>query len=235
MKTSLLIVIGALGIYYLIRWLSQRATITIPTACAGNPRNSLPALVTVPAYYYPIQTYLDGKKIGVFRLTKMIIKGKSLEKLGVKDESLVYVSRLSSKGESSLKEAIGKFVIFNIDNERIAIEHPLDVGYINMPKYKARKVINILDKNLSKEDLLQNLKFLKDIDNDSKDPSIDIEGKIFEKYKFASNYYTNVDKLIVSITYRNEGRYLGVSFHSPDFLYGIIKYIINPNNSKNLN
>ena len=47
--------------------------------------------------------------------------------------------------------------------------------------------------------------------------------KIVGKYLFASNYYTNDNKLIMSITYKS-GKEKDYSFHSPQFLYGVVKY-----------
>lgn len=47
--------------------------------------------------------------------------------------------------------------------------------------------------------------------------------KIAKKYKFASDYYSNDQNLIMSITYKY-GKEKDLSFHSPRFLFGIVKY-----------
>ena len=45
----------------------------------------------------------------------------------------------------------------------------------------------------------------------------------WDKYSFASQYYQKSSHLIVSITFR-QGEKEGYSFHSPNTLFGVVKY-----------
>lgn len=230
---TLYIVTGAFVIYLVIKWLSQKATVTVPTAFAGSPNRDIPVAETLPVSYYPVHTYMDGKRISVFKYIKIIIRGRSLEKFGVKDKSLVYVSKWDKEDSSSiekLKSLIGKIVILSIDNERTAIEHPLDPNFFNSSGLKARKAIMIVDRDLSSDELLEKLTFLNNQNDDFPDDMEAFKKRIVEKYKFATDFYTNESHLIMSITYRNDGTKLGFSFHSPKFIYGIVQYIIPPEN-----
>lgn len=229
---TLILVVGAFVIYIVIKWLSQKATITVPTAFAGSPKKDIPVEETLPISYYPVQTYIEGKRIRVFKFVKFIIRGRSLEKLGIKDRSLAYVSLWNHKYYNSLeklKSLIGKIIIFSIDNERTAIEHPLD-AYFNPAGYKARKAILIVERDLSKEDLLNKMSFLNYQNEDFPKDMEAFKDRIVEKYKFATDFYKEEKYFIMSITYRNEGTKLGISFHSPKFLYGIVQHIIPPEN-----
>ena len=58
------------------------------------------------------------------------------------------------------------------------------------------------------------------LESDKKEAFI---AKIAKKYKFASDYYSNDQNLIMSITYKY-GKEKDLSFHSPSFLFGIVKY-----------
>lgn len=230
---TLYIVAGAFVIYLVIKWLSQKATVTVPTAFAGSPKRDIPAEETLPVSYYPVHTYMDGKRISVFKYVKIIIRGRSLEKFGVKDKSLVHVSKWNKKDSSSiekLKSLIGKIVILSIDNERTAIEHPLDPNFFNSAAFKARKAILIVGRDLSRDELLDKLTFLNNPNDDFPDNMEAFKNRIVEKYNFATGFYTDESNFIMSITYRNDGTKLGFSFHSPKFIYGIVQHIVTPEN-----
>lgn len=230
---TLYIVAGAFVVYLLIKWLSQKATITVPTAYAGSPKKDIPLEETLPVSYYPIHTFIDGKRISVFKYIKFIIRGRSLEKFGVKDKSLVYVSKWNKKDSMSienLKALIGKIIILSIDNERTAIEHPLDPNFFNSAGFKARKAILIVDRNLSRDELLNKLTFLDNPNEDFPSDMEEFKNRIVEKYIFATNFYTEESNFILSITYRNDGTRLGLSFHSPKFIYGTVQHIVTPEN-----
>ena len=65
---------------------------------------------------------------------------------------------------------------------------------------------------------------LKD-DNDFKDISIEeLLERMWIKYSFASQYYKEDNNVIVSLTYK-EGMVKDFSFHSPNFLFGIARYM----------
>lgn len=230
---TLYIVTGAFAIYLVIKWLSQKATVTVPTAFAGSPKRDIPTEETLPISYYPVHTYMDGKRISVFKYVKIIIRGRSLEKFGIKDKSLVYVSKWNKKDSSlieKLKSLIGKIVILSIDNERTAIEHPLDPNFFNSAGFKARKAILIVDRDLSRDKLLEKLTFLNNPNDDFPDDMEALKNRIVEKYMFVNGFYTNESNFIMSITYRNDGTKLGFSFHSPKFIYGIVQHIVPPEN-----
>ena len=230
---TFIIIFGAVIIYLVIKWLSQKATITVPTAYAGSPRRDIPVLETLPLNYYPVRTYIDEKRIRVYNLIKIIIRGKSLEKFGIKDKSLVYVDKWNLKDSSDyskLRTLIGNIVILNIDNERTALEHPFEKDFFNSSGYKARNVILIVDRGVSKSDLLGKLKFLNTPHDDYPKDIEEFKNRIYEKYKFASDFYPDDSNLIMSMTYRNDGTKLGFSFHSPKFIYGVVKHIVPPEN-----
>jgi len=193
----------------------------------------MPVRETLPLSHYPVHTYIDKERVNVFKLSKIIIRGKSLEKFGIKDKSLVYVSRWNLKDNkdlSKLKTLIGKIVILEIDNERTAIEHPFEKDFFTTSGYKARNVILIVERGLSKSELLSKLQFLNRPHEDLPEDIESFKNRIFEKYEFATGYYGDEPNFIMSMTYRNNGTKLGFSFHSSKFIFGAVQYIIPPEN-----
>lgn len=225
---SILLVCIGLFLWFLVYWISNSATMEIPTAYAGSPKPQVPCQITFELPKRRVDDYIGKEKIDLSYYYKIIIKGHSLEKLGIDDNSIVYCSKWEfGNKECSLNQLQGRFIILNIDNERTTEEHPLDPNYFHSNGKKARKALRVIPIPTGESQLseISNL-ILKDIKESEEKKSRLLE-EIKQKYKFASKYYSERgDKdLIMSLTYRHNGKDLGFSFHSPRFVYGVIEYI----------
>lgn len=227
-----LIILGVGGVAYLtMRSIIKKSTIEVRVAYAGNPDSCKPNTRKIPLpKNNPI--YRDGDiEVDVSNLTPLIIDGHSLEPLGIKDGSTIFVEENKNENKDDIQNKelanlIGRFVVFNIDNDRTLKEHPLK-NIIVSNGLKTRKVIGIVQTKLDEKqiknqinEIMSSDKEFQHIESDKKEAFI---AKIAKKYKFASDYYSNDQNLIMSITYKY-GKEKDLSFHSPSFLFGIVKY-----------
>lgn len=235
-----LIILGVGGVAYLImRSIIKKSTIEVRVAYAGNPDSCKPNTREIPLpKNNPI--YRNGDiEVDVSNLTPLIIDGHSLEPLGIKDGSIIFVEKKVEKKKDEKKDEkkddiqnkelanlIGRFVVFNIDNDRTLKEHPLK-NIIVSNGLKTRKAIGIVQTKLDEKqiknqinEIMSSDKEFQHLESDKKEAFI---AKIAKKYKFASDYYSNDQNLIMSITYKY-GKEKDLSFHSPSFLFGIVKY-----------
>jgi hypothetical protein len=223
-----LIILGVGGVAYLtMRSIIKKSTIEVRVAYAGNPDSCKPNTRKIPLpKNNPI--YRDGDiEVDVSNLTPLIIDGHSLEPLGIKDGSTIFVEENKDDIQNKeLANLIGRFVVFNIDNDRTLKEHPLK-NIIVSNGLKTRKVIGIVQTKLDEKqiknqinEIMSSDKEFQHLESDKKEAFI---AKIAKKYKFASDYYSNDQNLIMSITYKY-GKEKDLSFHSPSFLFGIVKY-----------
>ncbi len=224
-----ILTLGVGGIAYLtLRSIIGKSTIPIYVAYAGSPDCSKPNTRNIPLPKNNPIYYKDGDvEVDVSKLKPLIIEGHSLEPLGIKDQSTIFVQpEPNLLPDESLERLIGRFVIYKIDNERTLKEHPLKNISVNNG-FKARKVVNIVNTKLDKVQIGEIINdFLKkDLDflNSTEEEQKAFLDKIVGKYIFASDYYADDNKLIMSITYKS-GKEKDYSFHSPHFLYGVVKY-----------
>lgn len=228
MATLTIILFGCgIFLWLMVNWISNSTTMEIPTAYAGSPKPQIPYQITFEFPKRRVGNYIGNEKINLSKFQKIIIKGHSLEKLGIDDNSIAYCSMWKSDNENySLDLLPGRFIILDIDNERTTEEHPLDPNYFHSNGKKARKALKIVNCSLNENELseLSNA-ILKDIKDDNERKHLTNEIK--QKYDFASKYYfQRGDKqLIMSLTFRNHGKDLGFSFHSPRYVYGIVEYV----------
>lgn len=227
-----LIILGVGGVAYLtMRSIIKKSTIEVRVVYAGNPDSCKPNTRKIPLpKNNPI--YRDGDiEVDVSNLTPLIIDGHSLEPLGIKDGSTIFVEENKNENKDDIQNKelanlIGRFVVFNIDNDRTLKEHPLK-NIIVSNGLKTRKVIGIVQTKLDEKqiknqinEIMSSDKEFQHLESDKKEAFI---AKIAKKYKFASDYYSNDQNLIMSITYKY-GKEKDLSFHSPSFLFGIVKY-----------
>ena len=227
-----LIILGVGGVAYLtMRSIIKKSTIEVRVAYAGNPDSCKPNTRKIPLpKNNPI--YRDGDiEVDVSNLTPLIIDGHSLEPLGIKDGSTIFVEENKNENKDDIQNKelanlIGRFVVFNIDNDRTLKEHPLK-NIIVSNGLKTRKVIGVVQTKLDEKqiknqinEIMSSDKEFQHLESDKKEAFI---AKIAKKYKFASDYYSNDQNLIMSITYKY-GKEKDLSFHSPSFLFGIVKY-----------
>ena len=218
----LVILICAIG-WFVITLMSKNATIELSTAYAGTPKPRVPAKIKYNLPKRKVCSFIGGERIDLSKFESIIIKGRSLEKLGVKDNSIAYCSLWNK--ENSLDDLRGRLIILDIDNERTIKEHPMNLDYFHSNGKKARKVLQIVSSSMSEVELQECIDsiFKNGFCEDKKE---ELEREIKSKYAFASEYYSKGEqKLIMSLTYRNDGKDLGFSFHSPQFLYGVIEYV----------
>lgn len=222
---SIIAILMAVVGWLLLNYFADNTTMKVQTAFAGVPTPKVPSEVSCELPKREVKTYMGSEAVSLSNLERIIIKGHSLEKLGILDNSMAYVSLWNDK--NTIESLPGRFIILNIDNERTIREHPLEPSYFHSDGKKARKVLKIVDVGMDSDavsKLCDNL--LKDLDEVEQRR---LEMEIRTKYEFASQYYGDRKdkKLIMSLTYRRDGRDLGFSFHSPRYLYGVIEYVSN--------
>lgn len=230
--SSIIILIVAIGSWFLLRHISKHASIEVLTAFSGSPSPKIPTSITCDIPRRRVKNRLGEKTIDLSNFEQMIIKGNSLGCFGIVDNSVVYVKTYKQPPVNiTTNEIAGRFIILNIDNLRTVAEHPLELDYFHSEGKKARKALRMVSIKMSHKEL-ENLaeQILKDIPENA--DKAKLKKEIISKYEFASQYYADKDKeLIMSLTYRKDGKNLGFSFHSPRFLYGIVEYVSNNNNS----
>lgn len=228
---SIIILCCGIFLWFLLNWVSSSSTLELPTAYAGSPKPQVPTNITFELPKRRVTNFIGNEKIDLSKLRRVIIKGHSLEKLGVADNSIAYCSLWTEKGGSDfLNQLPGRFIVLNIDNERTAAEHPLKPDYFHSNGKKARKALRIVSCSMDNNAVSELADaILRDIDSDAE--KIRLKEEIIEKYAFASSFYASKGEtdLIMSLTYRNDGKDLGFSFHSPKYIYGIVEYIGNNN------
>lgn len=221
-----ILVVGGLT-YLILRSLINTYEIEIPTVFAGSP-NGKDTTVRKISTFVNNPIYKDGDiEINVSNLTPLSVDGHSLEPLGIKDKSILFVDTTISEYRSDLNKLIGRFVIFEIDGIRTLSEYPLSVGVVT-EGLKARKVVKIIKSDLNKDAATAEIQtFLMDNDSDGSQCDADLVDETVAKYTFASNFYKSsedsIKNLIMSVTYKN-GKDKKYSFHSEKFLYGVVKY-----------
>lgn len=146
-----------------------------------------------------------------------IVKGTSLEPEEISNGSTIFVQMIYwwqrklaySKCIEELKYK--RFIILQNDAKRGKKENPQRKILNGL---KIRRVVEVVDNSLSKEHLMDILK-------EKESMPVDLLEHVYSKYIFACNYYKN-EKLILSVTYKDGIK--GYSFHSINYLRGIVKY-----------
>lgn len=227
MNMTNLIVLCIAGVAYIaIKFIAKNAVTSRKIVFAGSPSEQSNTQISPTPKNKPL--YITGdQEVDVSNLIQLSIKGKSLDPLGIKDGSTVFVEIINTLLD--LNTLIGRFVVFKIDNNRTLQEHPLKNISIVEGALKIRKVIRIIDTTPNIENISEGINnFLLNNDTDfsnySAEKQCETMDRILEKYRFASTYYRDDTQLIMSITYKNGGTLKDYSFHSPTFLYGIVKY-----------
>lgn len=216
MKMMLYIIISAVFIYFVIKIATVNRMETVNRAFAGA-YDGKDIVVTLPKERNKT-IHTEGENVvDLSEYEKFLISGPSLQKAGLPDGAFVYTKPL---GGEDIYSICNRFVIFRYDNERLAKEHPEITDPVE--GYKARKVVNVLNNGLKKEEFEQRMTEILSSDHEIKDV-LKCVAHLWKKYDFASAYYQGEPKLIVSITYKNgEGK--DYSFHSVKFLHGVVKY-----------
>lgn len=210
------IITSAFIIYFVIRIATAKRTESVKVAFAGAYDGNKTVELFPKERNKTI--YTEGEDIvDLSEYDKYLISGHSLEKVGLPDGVFVYTQPL---GENNLYSICNRFVIFKFDNKRLLEEHPEITNPVD--GYKARKVSSIFDNNLSEEDFKTKIREILSHDNDIQDVE-ECTSRLWNKYSFASRFYRNDEKLIVSITYKN-GEDKDYSFHSRRYLSGVVKY-----------
>lgn len=216
MNMMVYIIISAFFIYFVIRIATAKRTETVNRAFAGAYDGNDTVAILPKDRNKTI--YTEGESvIDLSDFDKFLITGHSLEKVGLSNSTFVYTKPL---GDDDIYSICNRFVIFKYDNRRLAKEHPEISNPVD--GYKARKVVAILETNLSKTNFEEKLKGILGSDTDIADV-YDCLKYLWKKYEFASEYYKEDKELIVSITYKS-GQSKDYSFHSVHFLHGVVRY-----------
>ena len=216
----------ALVILLIVKLLLGRVTYSVRVAHAGHIDSNKSNIRKVVAYKNRPVYKVGVNEINVSKLVPLIVEGCSLEPLGIKDESTIYVEEIENIPGSELTSLIGRFIVLKIDNERSLQEYPMkNISVVD--GLKARKVIDILSTKLVNSEIrtkinniIKNDQELNNYDTARKE---EFKNRIEKKYFFASSYYKNEEYLIMSVTYKN-GSEKDLSFHSPKYLYGVVRY-----------
>jgi len=83
-------------------------------------------------------------------------------------------------------------------------------------------VKSILENHLAEADFKERMGRILSLDKEIMSVE-DCLPRLWSKYSFASDFYKEDKELVVSVTYKN-GEYKDYSFHSLDFLHGVVKY-----------
>lgn len=212
----LYIAISAFFIYFVIRIATAKRTETVNRAFAGAYDGDDTVAVVPKQRNKTI--YTEGEKVvDLSEYDRFLITGHSLEKAGLADGVFVYTKPLGSEDIYSI---CNRFVIFRYDNRRLAVEHPEIKNPVE--GYKARKAVTVFENNLTEDMFRQRMGGILSADKDIEDADKCMKS-LWDKYLFASKYYSEEKELIVSITYKN-GEYKDYSFHSGSFLSGVVRY-----------
>lgn len=216
-------VIALLIIAALILFLPK--TQEVDYAFAGSPCGTVNKEIINLSRYRTISK-VGNERVDISHLKRFIVKGYSLEKVGVPNGSDLYAlscqkDNIDVTNMASLNRIVGHFIILKIDIERTLAEHPEKELTIK-EGYKARLAVNVFPARLNRQEFnnLMSKLLEKDALCHNKETMLEIS---WNKYAFASQYYNKSAYLIVSITF-HEGEEEGYSFHSPYTLYGVVKY-----------
>ena len=225
MSMNIIIITLAVCAYLGLRLVVKRMTVKRKIVFAGHPSSyDMPNIDISPLPQNDPKYTIGAEVVDVSGLEQMVVKGKSLEPFGIKDNAIVFVREIDLKN-CNLNKLVGRFIVFKIDNERTLQEYPLRNIAIAEDGLKLRKIVKILS---NKDDNMEQIKqFLLDNDNDfinkSESEQVEEYDRYIKKFKFASSYYNEDEYLIMSITYKN-GTCKDYSFHSTKWLYGIVEY-----------
>lgn len=224
--TVYIITLAIATAYICMRYITKKMKVKYKIVFAGHPSSDISNIDISPLPQNAPKYKLGIEEVDVSNLEQLIVKGKSLEPFGIKDGATVFVKRLEpNPNEEKLEKLIGRFIVFEIDNERTLKEHPLKNITIAEGGLKLRKVVKIISRTSPDAETVI-LDFLNHYDNDfqlqSNEEKRNEYDRYLRKYQFAKSYY-NDDFLIMSITYKN-GKCKDYSFHSPKFLYGQVEY-----------
>lgn len=221
---NIIIITLAVCAYIALRIVAKKMTVKRKIVYAGHPSSGdIPNIDISPLPQNDPKYTIGNDVVNKYGLEQMVVKGKSLEHFGIKDGAIVFVRKLNPDEE--LNKLIGRFIVFKIDNERTLREYPLKNIIVAEDGLKLRKVVKLLSKEEANvESQIKN--FLLENDNEFVKKTDEEREKEYEryikKYRFASDYYKNTT-IIMSITYRN-GLCKDYSFHSPEWLYGVVEY-----------
>lgn len=205
-------------IYFVIRIATAKQTEEVKVAFAGSYDGNKTVQLLPKERNKTI--YTEGEDIvDLSTYDKFLISGHSLERVGLPDGAFVYTQPLNNDLDD-LYSICNRFVIFKYDNRRLSEEHPEITNLVD--GYKARKVSSIFANNLSHENFFLKMQEILSHDNDIKDVKNCVL-RLWDKYSFASKFYSDEEALVVSITYK-DGEYKDYSFHSRKFISGIVKY-----------
>lgn len=200
-------------------------TIEVDYAFAGSPCGTATKEKMKISRYRTIFK-VDNQRIDISKYKKFIAKGRSLEFLGIPNGSSLYAQDKVSDdidvtSIKSLRKIVGHFIILMIDINRTRKEHPNKQLGIEQG-FKARKAVDIFPARLNRQEFnaVMNRLLAEDLICNNKEEMLE---ESWQKYSFASQYYQKSPLLIVSITF-HQGENEGYSFHSPDMLFGIVKY-----------
>lgn len=216
MKSMIIIAIVAIAVFFLIRILTMKMTVRVCVAYAGSAKGK-PAMVTVPSSRNKTIYTVGEDIVNMSAYNQFLIRGNSLAPKGLQSDTYVYTSDITSNDFSRLKD---RFVIFEYDIDRQKAEHP-EVSIVS-GTHKIRLMVDTIRTGLNKEEFMDVISVIlkndKEIDNVN-----EFSNHLWDKYKFASDFYNDVDTLILSLTYKN-GNIKSYSFHSPKFLRGVVEY-----------
>ena len=212
------VIMAIVVVYFVIRIAAVKRTEKVPVAFAGSYDRT--DIVKNLHRERNKTIYTEGENVvDLSDHEKFIISGHSLEKVGVPDGAFVYTKPLNLEKED-VYSICNRIVIFKYDNKRLAVEHPEITNLVD--GYKARKVKSVFENHLSESDFKMQMRHLLSLDTDIRNVD-DCLSRLWDKYSFASRFYTDDEELVVPITYKN-GEDKDYSFHSFRFLHGVVKY-----------
>lgn len=212
----IIIAIVAIAVFFLIRILTMKMTVKVCVAYAGAPKGK-PAMVSVPSSRNKTIYTIGEEIVDMSAYNQFLIKGNSLAPKGLQSDTYVYTNSVVSADYSRLKD---KFVIFEYDIERQKAEHPEIT--IAPGTHKARWMVDTIRTGLDKEGFMKVISTVLNGDEEIENFAA-FANHLWDKYEFATDFYRNDDTLIVSLTYKN-GNSKSYSFHSPEFLRGVVEY-----------
>lgn len=211
----ILFIVSALALFLVINLAVSKRKDTVKIAYAGAYDGS-GTVCSVPADRNKTIYTVGEDVVDLSKYDKYVIRGNSLEREGLYSDTYVYTLPVGYGEEQSI---LGKFVIFRYDNARLAVEHP-EITAVD--GHKARKAVMFIPTRLSQPEFEAAMRTVLENDPDITDAEACL-AKLWTKYNFASGFYVNDDRLIVSVTYK-KGEYKDYSFHSLRFLTGVVKY-----------
>lgn len=163
--------------------------------------------------------YIEGGKVvDLSGYDKYIVSGPSMEKVGLQNGSYIYTKDL--KDDEPIESICNHFVVFKFDKKRFSKEHPKNK--VPIDGYKVRKAIAFLPTKLSEEAFIAKMSKILNKDKEILDKKKYVYS-LYEKYKFASEFYKDEDELIVSFTYR-KGIVKDYSFEPAILIKSVVKF-----------